>query len=144
MEATGPERGRIDARSVRFEQAVVAVLLLGGYVFGIIWVIPGVAVTLAVGLGFGARANPFSRVYEIVLAQRLKPSTATEPATGVRFSELFAVISLSLATLLFAAHLNGLAWLIALAEAGICALHAGTGLSVDAAIRDRLTGRNRQ
>jgi Domain of unknown function (DUF4395) len=143
MEATGPEP-QIDARSVRFELVAVAVLLLGGYVFGIIWVVPGLAATLAVGLGFGTRANPFARLYSIVLAERLKPSTATEPATAVRFSELFAVVTLSLATLLFVADLGGLAWLIALVEAGICALHAGTGLSVEAAVRDRLTGRKRE
>jgi Domain of unknown function (DUF4395) len=142
MEATGPEP-QIDARSVRFELVAVAVLLLGGYVFGIIWVIPGLAAALAVGLGFGTRANPFTRLYTIVFAERLKPSTATEPAAAVRFSELFAVVTLSLATLLFVADLSGLAWLIALAEAGICALHAGTGLSVEAAVRDRLTGRKR-
>jgi hypothetical protein len=143
MEAKGPEP-RIDARSVRFELVAVAVLLLGGYVFGIIWVIPGLAAALAVGLGFGTRANPFARLYQIVLADRLKPSKATEKATAVRFSELFAVVTLSLATLLFVADLNGLAWLIALVEAGICALHAGTGLSVEAAVRDRLTGRKRE
>jgi hypothetical protein len=143
MEANGPEP-QIDARSVRFELAAVAVLLLGGYVFGIIWVIPGLAVVLAVGLGFGARANPFARLWKSGFADRLQPPTATEPATAVRFSELFAVVALSLSTLLFIADLNGLAWLIALVEAGICALHAGTGLSVEAAVRDRLTGRKRE
>jgi hypothetical protein len=143
MEANGPEP-QIDARSVRFELAAVAVLLLGGYVFGIIWVIPGLAVVLAVGLGFGVRANPFARLWKSGFADRLRPPTATEPATAVRFSELFAVVALSLATLLFIADLNGLAWLIALVEAGICALHGGTGLSVEAAVRDRLTGRKRE
>jgi Domain of unknown function (DUF4395) len=142
MEATGPGP-RIDARSVRFELGAVAVLLLGGYVFGVLWVIPGLAVLLAIGLGFGARVNPFARLYQVIFAERLRPATATEAATDVRFFELFAVVALSLATLMFAAHLNGLAWLIALVEAGICALHAGTGLSVEAALRDRLTGRKR-
>jgi hypothetical protein len=143
MEAKEPEP-RIDARTVRFELAAVAVVLLGGYVFGIIWVIPGLAAAVAVGLGLGARANPFQRVYQIVLAERLKPSTATEAATEVRFTELFAVAVLSVATLLVAIDLNGLAWLVALVEAGICALHAGTGLSVEAAVRDRVAGRRRR
>jgi hypothetical protein len=143
MEATGPGPG-IDARSVRFELAAVSILLLGGYVFGVIWVIPGVAVILAVGLGFGARANPFTRLYRAVFAERLKPATATEAAADVRFSELFAVAALSLATLMFAADLNGVAWLLALVEAGICALHAGMGVSVETAVRDRVTGRRRR
>jgi len=36
-----------------------------------------------------------------------------------------------------------LAWPIALVEAGICALHASTGISLETAVRDRLTGRGR-
>jgi Domain of unknown function (DUF4395) len=143
MEAQGPDP-RTDPRSVRFELAAVAVLLLGGYVFGVIWVIPIVAVALAVGLGFGPRANPFTRVFQAVLADRLKPATETEAPTEVRFSELFAVAALSLATLMFVLDVRWLAWIFALVEAGICALHAGTGVSVEAAVRDRITGRRRR
>jgi hypothetical protein len=142
MDAKAPEP-QLDARSVRFELAAMAVVLLGGYVFGVIWVIPGLAVVVAVGLGFGSRANIFGRLYRIVVADRLKPSAATEPAAAVRFAELFAVAVLTVATLLFAAGLSPLAWLVALVEAAICALHASTGLSVEAAVHDRLRGRRR-
>jgi Domain of unknown function (DUF4395) len=143
MEAQGPDP-RTDPRSVRFELAAVAVLLLGGYVFGVIWVIPIVAVALAVGLGFGPRANPFTRVFQAVLADRLKPATETEAPTDVRFSELFAVAVLTVSSLLFTIDLGPLAKLLALVEAGICAVHAGTGVSVEAAVRDRITGRRRR
>jgi hypothetical protein len=143
MDARPPEP-LVDARSVRFELASMAVLLLGGYVFPHgIWVIPGLVVVLAVSLGFGARANAFARVFQIVLANRLKPSPATESASVVRFSELFALAVLSLAALLYALGAGVLAWPIALAEAGICALHASTGISLEVAVRDRLTGRRR-
>ena len=142
MEATGPEP-RIDPRSVRFEMGSVAALLLGGFVFRQIWVIPAVALALAVGLGFGARANVFTRVFQVTLADRLKAAPETEGPSAVRFSELFAVTALSVATLLWLVHLDLLMWLIALFEAGICALHAGTGLSVETAIRARMTGRKR-
>lgn len=144
MDAKPPEPP-VDARSVRFELGAMAVLLLGGFVFPHgVWVIPGLAVILAVGLGFGPRANAFSRFFALVLADRLKPAPATEPATAVRFSELFALAVLSLATLLSAIGASFLAWPIALAEAGICALHASSGISLEAAVRDRLTGRRRQ
>jgi hypothetical protein len=142
MEATGPGP-RVDPRQVRFEMGSVAALLLGGFVFKQIWVIPAVALALAVGLGFGARANVFMRVFQLTLADRLKASPDTEVASAVRFSELFAVTALSVATLLWLVHLNLLMWLIALAEAGVCAFHAGTGVSVEAAIRARMTGRKR-
>jgi Domain of unknown function (DUF4395) len=137
MDAKAPEP-LIDARSARFELASVAVVLLGGYVFGIIWVIPGLAVVLATGLGFGARANLFGRLFQILFADRLKPATATQSGPAFRFSELFAVTVLSVATLMFVAGIGWLAGIISLVEAGICALHASTGLSVEAAVRDRI------
>jgi hypothetical protein len=140
MDAQAPEP-LVDARSARFELAAMAVVLLGGYVFGILWVIPGLAVVLALGLGFGARANLFNQLFQALIEGRLKPATAMEPALQVRFSELFAVAMLTAATLLFAIGLSGLAWVIALIEAGICALHATTGLSVEAAVRTRLVER---
>jgi hypothetical protein len=59
----------------------------------------------------------------------------------VRLSQLFAVATLSVATLFYLLHLDPIAWLVALAEAGICALHASTGVSMEAAVFDRLRGR---
>ena len=121
---------------------LIAVLLLAGYVFGIIWVIPGLALVLAAALGFGARANLFGRLFQALFADRLKPSTASaENGAVARFSELFAVAVLSVATLLVVIGLGGLAWVVALVEAGICALHASTGVSVEAAVHDRIFGR---
>lgn len=143
MDARPPEP-LVDARSVRFERVAVAVLLLGGYVFGIIWVIPGLATVLAVGLGFGVRGNLFVRLFQGVAEGRLRPATAMEAAATMRFSELFGVAALSVATLLIVVGLGGLAWVVALIEAGICALHATTGLSVEGAVRDRLLGLRRR
>jgi hypothetical protein len=128
----------MDARSARFELAAIAVVLLGGYVFGIVWVIPALAVVLAAGLGFGPRANVFARLFQVVVADRLRPAASTEPAAAFRFSELFAVVMLSVATLMFIIGLKLLIWPVALAEAGISALHATTGVSVEAAVRDRI------
>jgi hypothetical protein len=135
---------QIDARAARFELVATAVVLLGGFVFGIIWVIPGLAAVLAVGVGLGRRANLFGQLFQTLVAGRLTGATATEPESQVRFSELFAVAVLSVATLLFAAGLSGLAWLVALIEAGVCALHATTGLSLELAVRERLPGRGRR
>jgi hypothetical protein len=143
MDPPAPER-QIDARATRFELVAMAVVLLGGYVFGVIWVIPVLAVVLAAGLGFGSRANLFNQLFQALIAGRLKPATATEPETVVRFSELFAVVLLSAATLLLAAGLSGLAWLVALIEAGVCALHAATGVSLELAVRERLPGPRRR
>jgi len=143
MDARPPEP-QVDARSVRFELGALTVLLLGGYVFGIIYVIPGLAAVLAVALGVGREGNLFRRLFEGLANSRLKPPTAMEPAGVVRFSELFGLTMLSVATLFWIVGLGPLAWLVALIEAGICALHATTGLSVEAAVRDRLLGKRRR
>lgn len=136
-----PPEPQVDARSVRVELGAMTVLLLGGYVFGIIYVIPGLAVVLALALGFGPKGNLFRRLFEGLAGSRFKPAAAMEPAGVVRFSELFGLAVLSVATLFWIVGLGPLAWLAALIEAGICALHATTGLSVEAAVRDRLLGK---
>ncbi|HEY5014145.1 MAG TPA: DUF4395 family protein [Acidimicrobiia bacterium] len=139
-----PPEPQVDARSVRFELGAMTVLLLGGYVFGIIYVVPGLAAVLGVALGVGPKGNLFRRLFEGVANRRLKPPTVTEPAGVVRFSELFGLTMLSVATLFWIVGLGPLAWLVALIEAGICALQATTGLSVEAAVRDRLLGKRRR
>ncbi|HEX4493422.1 MAG TPA: DUF4395 family protein [Acidimicrobiia bacterium] len=139
MDADRPESA-VDARAVRFELAALAVVLLGAFVFRIPWAVPALAVIVAVGVGFGARGNLFRQVFAAVAEDRLGPVTATESARAVRFSELFAVAMLTLATLVFALDIGGAAWLLALVEAGVCAVHATTGISVEAAVRRRLFG----
>jgi Domain of unknown function (DUF4395) len=139
---------QIDGRSARFELGAIAVVLLGGYVFGIVWVIPALAAFLAFGLGFGTRANLFHQLFQALVAGRLKAApasgTETETESTVRFSELFAVVVLTIASLLYVVGVSPLAWLVALIEAGICALHATTGISVEGAVRRRIRGRRAQ
>jgi hypothetical protein len=143
MDEPTPEP-QIDARSLRFELGALAVVLLAGYVFGILWVIPALAALLAVGLGFGRRANLFNQLFEVLVADRLRPATATESESTVRFSELFAVVVLTISTLFYVVGVSPLAWLVALIEAGVCALQATTGISVEGAVRRWFTGRRRQ
>jgi hypothetical protein len=141
--AADPPVPVVDARAVRFELAAAAVVLLGAFVFRIPWAVPAVAILMAIGVGFGARANLFRQVFAALAEDRLGPVTATEPAPAVRFAELFAVAVLTLATLVFAVGIGGLAWFLALIEAGVCAVHATTGISVEAAVRARLLDRRR-
>jgi hypothetical protein len=140
MDDPGPQP-QIDGRSARFELGAIAVALLGGFVFGIVWVIPVLAVLLAFGLGFGARANLFNQLFQALFAGRLRPAPPTETESTVRFSELFAVVVLTVASLLYVIGVPPLAWLVALIEAGICALHATTGISVEGAVRRGIRGR---
>ncbi len=142
MDGRAPTPG-VDARLVRFELATVAVVLLGGYVFRVIWVIPGLAVVLGLALGLGTTGNVFARLFEALAVPRIRTATTTEEAGAVHFSELFGVVVLSVATLCLVVGISGLAWVFALIEAITAALHATTGISLEAAARERLTGRRR-
>ena len=143
MDARTPEP-LIDARIVRFELAAMAVVLLGVFVFRWFWAIPGLAVVLAVGIGLGRRANLFDRVFEALASGRLRPVSATEAATEVKVTEFFALAVLTVASVLLAFGWKGTASVIGLFEGGVCALHATTGVSIEAAARDRLLGRRRR
>jgi hypothetical protein len=53
-------------------------------------------------------------------------------------------VVLTISTLFYVVGVSPLAWLVALIEAGVCALQATTGISVEGAVRRWFTGRRRQ
>jgi Domain of unknown function (DUF4395) len=136
VEGQAPE-SQIDVRAARFELLAMAVVLLGAFVFQQVWAAPALAAVLAVGLGLGRRANLLHQLFLVLIADRLKPATGFEPESAVRFSELFAVVLLTLASLLFFVGVRPIGWLLVLIDAGVCALNATTGISVERAVRER-------
>jgi hypothetical protein len=143
VEGSGQEP-QIDVRAARFELLAMAVVLLGAFVFQQVWAAPVLAAVLAVGLGLGRRANLLNQLFSVLIADRLKPATAFEPESAVRFSEFFAVVLLTLASVLFFFGVRFLGWPIVLIEAGVCALNATTGISVEGAVRERLFSRRQR
>lgn len=120
----------IDARMPRFNQGVLAVVLLGGFVFGATWVIPVWGVVLALGAAFGPRYGPVLRLYAQVVAPRLGPPTDLEDPRPPRFAAAVGTAFLGLATLALLVGLDGLAWVLALVVAALAALAAATGVCV--------------
>jgi hypothetical protein len=137
VEGSGQEP-QVDVREARFELLAMAVVLLGAFVFQEVWAAPVLAAVLAVGLGLGRRSNLLHQLFQVLIADRLKPATAFEPVSAVRFSEFFAVVLLTVGSLLFFLGLRPIGWLFVLVVAGVCALHATTGISVEGAVRERL------
>jgi len=131
----------IDSRADRTAQALVAVVLLAAFVFRQLWVVPVMAVLVGAGAAFGPGGNPFLRLFAGFVSPRIsKPTTFEQPAT-VRTQDVLAVGLLGVATVTVLISLNVVAWIIALAEAGIAVIAATTGVHVGVVVRDRIRHR---
>jgi hypothetical protein len=131
-----PPDASIDPRALRFEQAVVTIALLAGFVFGLPLVIPLVAVLLAVAVGAGERANVFTRAHAALFGRSASFQIA-EPAAVTRLTRLVEVGLLALGSLFVLFGVGALPWVFALPVAAITGLAATTGIHVVARLNDR-------
>ncbi|MFP5318250.1 MAG: DUF4395 domain-containing protein [Acidimicrobiia bacterium] len=120
----------IDPRGPRFNQGVLAVSLLAGFVFDWRPVVPLFAVVLLLGAVGGSRWGPFLRLYAEVIRPRLAPPAVLEDPRPPRFAASLGVAVLTLAAVAFAADAPGLGWGLALVVAALAGLSATTGLCV--------------
>lgn len=120
----------IDPRGPRFNQAVLAAALLGGFLFDWRPVVPLFAAVLLLGAAFGPRYGPFLRLYADVVRPRLAPPAELEDPRPPRFAAAVGVIVLTAATVAFAAGSAGVGWALALLVAVLAALSATTGICV--------------
>lgn len=138
---SGP-RSPVDAREVRFEQGVIAVALLAGFVFRVGWVLPGAALLVALGLAPGLPFRPLRWVYDRLVAPRVRVpdvidlTTADDPPADRR-DDLAALAVLTVASLVLAVGLNLVAWVIGLLQAAAAAVRATTGIPVVASLTQR-------
>jgi hypothetical protein len=120
----------IDPRGPRFNQAVLTVALLAGFLFDWRPVVPLFAVVLFLGAAFGPRYGPFLRLYADVIRPRLSAPTVLEDPRPPRFAAAVGVLFLVAASLAFLAGVPGLGWVLALVVAALAGLAATTGLCV--------------
>jgi len=130
----------VDARTDRVAQGVVGVALLSAFVFRAAWLVPALAVLLAIAALAGPQANGLHRMWERWIAPRLPrvSDTNTEPGiavTTVRAQDALAAAILVVATLAFVFGIGALGWLLTIAEAVIAILAATTGIHVAERIR---------
>jgi hypothetical protein len=114
------------------------VILLAAFVFGQAWVVPVLGVLVAAGAAFGPLGSPFHRVFAAWVAPRLSPPTSYEDAATIRVQDVLAAALLGTATLALLISLNVVVWIIALAEAGVAAVAATTGVHLGIVVRDRI------
>jgi hypothetical protein len=120
----------IDPRGPRFNQSVLAVALLGGFLADWRPVVPLFALVLLAGAAFGARYGPFLALYAKVIRPRLAPPAELEDPRPPRFSATLGVVFLGLGTLAFVAGHPGIGWGLALIVGALAALSATTGVCV--------------
>lgn len=137
-----PESSAVDSRADRTVQGAVAVILLAAFVFRQTWVVPVLAVLVGAGAAFGPPGSPFHRVFAAYVLPRLPASTGREDAATIQIQDVLATALLGAATLALLVTLNVLAWIIALAEAGVAAVAATTGVHLGVVVRDRIRHRS--
>jgi hypothetical protein len=120
----------IDPRGPRFNQAVLTVALLVGFLVDAKVVVPVFAVVLLLGAAFGSKYGPFLRLYADVIRPRLQPAADLEDPRPPRFAAAIGVAFLTAATIAFAAGASGLGWALALIVAALAGLAAVTGICV--------------
>jgi hypothetical protein len=126
----------VDARAGRFEQGVVAVVLLAGFVFSLSWSIPVAMVVALSGTALGER-SPLARLWVTTLAPRLRARRTMEPVPVARAQSLLISAGLVLATFVLLAGSVGLASVVAAVVALAAALDATGVVNAAAEIRRR-------
>jgi Domain of unknown function (DUF4395) len=128
----------LDARRARFRELVIAITIFGGWVFDSPWVIPMMGACLVLGAAAGQRWNPILRIWDDVIAPRLRqPMTETDPALFLRFVDTFEGGVLVTATVLLASGMTWAAWLLALVVAVWATIWAATGISLPRRFHDQ-------
>ncbi|HVL27864.1 MAG TPA: DUF4395 domain-containing protein [Acidimicrobiales bacterium] len=128
--AVAPPPKPIDPRGPRFNQAVLAVAVLAGFLLDWRPVVPAFAVVLLLTAAGGSRYGPFLRLYADVVRPRLGPPKVLEDPRPPRFAATLGVVVLSAASVAFLAGAPGLGWVLALMVAALAGLSATTGLCV--------------
>lgn len=129
-EVTTPTPRPIDPRGPRFNQAVLTVALLVGFVLQWWPIVPLMAVVLFLGAAFGPRYGAFLRLYADAIRPRLPPPSELEDPRPPRFAAAVGVVFLTGATVAFALGADALAWALSLTVAALAGLAAGTGICV--------------
>ncbi len=133
----------IDVRAGRFEQAILVVILLGGFAFAVSWSIPTAAAIAAIGAVFGER-SPLIRVWNELIARRVAAARSFEAANVARLQSLLIAAGLAVATGLLILGSVALASITAAVVAIVAALGAAGIVSLAAEIRHRADRRPRR
>jgi hypothetical protein len=134
-----PPPRTVDARSFRFDQTVMAVAVLCGFVFEAPWVIPIFAALEAATAVQGDQA-PLPQLWHTFLSPRLRPPPVREEGGPWRTAALLTAALLGAGTLVLLVGDEGFAWFLALPAAGLGALAGVGGVCVGCQLHARRRG----
>ena len=120
----------IDPRGPRFNQGILTVGLLAGFLLDVEVAVPALALVLFLGAAFGPRYGPFLRLYADVIGPRLPPPRELEDPRPPRFAAAVGTAFLAGATVAFVAGASGIGWTLALVVAALAGLAAATGICI--------------
>ena len=120
----------IDPRGPRFNQAILAIVLLLAFIGDLRVVVPIMAVVLFLGAAFGPRYGPFLRVYADLVRPRLRPPKHLEDPRPPRFAAAVGTAFLTAATVAFLVDAQVVAWGLTLTVAMLAGLAASSGLCI--------------
>lgn len=129
----------VDRRLPRFDQGVLALALVCGFVFEAHWVIPTWA-ALALLSALRPALSPVPRLFGAFVLPRLSESPAIEDGRPWRFAALLAAGLLGLGTLLLSNGEIGEAWVLGLAAATLGALASVGELCLGCRLYSRWSG----
>ena len=120
----------IDPRGPRTNQAVLAMVLVLGFLAGQWFVVPVFGVVLFLGAAFGPKWGPVLRFYGTFIKPKLKPPVELEDPRPPRFAATVGVVFLGASTLAFLLGSPVTGWVLALIVAALAAAAATTGICV--------------
>lgn len=120
----------IDPRGPRFNQTVLALSLLVGFLVQMPILAPMFAVVLFLGAAFGPKYGLFLRIYAQFVKPRLSPPTELEDPRPPRFAATVGVAFLTAAAIAFLAGAPAIGWALTLIVAALAGLAAATGICV--------------
>ncbi len=120
----------IDPRGPRFNQSVLTIAIVLGFLFQWWYVAPIFAAVLFFGAAFGPRYGPFLRLHATAIKPRLSPPPELEDPRPPRFAATVGVLFLGASTVAFLAGATTVGWALALIVAVLAALAAVSGICV--------------
>jgi hypothetical protein len=125
------QKRMVDKNGMRGGAGISAVLLLVGFVFQWDWMVPVIAVALAIGSLFGLRYSPLGAAYR-ALKRFFKLDIPVEPEEEPppRFAQTMGFVVSGIASLMFIPGWTFAGWTLGLLVAALQGLLATTGLCV--------------
>ena len=138
-----PSRRGVDPRPLRFEQGLVAFVLLVGFTFRAELLIPLVTAVLALSGAVGPRRAPIPRLFAAAVGDRLERTDTVVDLQTARLCVIVQTGVLAVASAFVFLGLGVLAWLIALTIVVTAAVDAVTGSWLETHFYWRLARRRR-